>query len=358
MMTLGSDHVHASGDSVAAGTEPFTEVETLRAGLTPLDRALLDHALGFGHDIGDAVPGQVLFHGQELAPARAAVSRLVAMKALTANRDHSDSHSVTVLGAIIGPRHARVEKLLTQYIAWLQAGYLAKPSVPPLIRADARDLLGIAEADLDELHRLVMLSGLHGGGQWSSSDWRIDPPANLHVLALEPDPRRLLYRLGLSGLPSSSREFAALVAGEVPAHLDCARNRLDAVSDPALRQMLEDDLAGAEAAYAGERWLVCMFHSGRAVEALLLHALEQRQGGEYAGELRSLTLGKLAEAAVERHLLPDDLRHLTQALREFRNLSHPGKQLRERAIPNGDRAAVCLSAMRLMVDHILPIHTH
>lgn len=144
------------------------------------------------------------------------------------------------------------------------------------------------------------------------------------------------------------------------------------ISDPALRAVLRQDIAGANRSFGVADWKGCTVLSGSVVEALLLWAVERREAatpGSVAtsgqalvasGRLGQLppanldlwNLNQLTEVSRELGMITAETATQCHLAREFRNLIHPGRAKRLAQKCNRATALSALAAIEHVVDDL------
>lgn len=116
--------------------------------------------------------------------------------------------------------------------------------------------------------------------------------------------------------------------------------------DPRLRRIAERDYAELRAILQSARATkaVCVL-AGAVCEALLLDRLLP-EGDE--AELLRETIGGLLKRTREADLLPAKLRGIAGSIRDFRNLAHPGDELRTGQLASTD-ASLALALMQALL---------
>jgi hypothetical protein len=113
---------------------------------------------------------------------------------------------------------------------------------------------------------------------------------------------------------------------------------LEFISDVALRESLLTDISAATSALANHEYKAATVLAGATVEALLLWALQETGEATIRGltssaaarPLEEWTLGQIIAAASACGLITGDTKKQAELAQNFRNLIHPGRQLRLR----------------------------
>lgn len=123
------------------------------------------------------------------------------------------------------------------------------------------------------------------------------------------------------------------------------RRCLNKMGSAELQRLLDRDLREAAFGLLTRSYKTTLILCGSLIEAIILDRLSTAGVVNWKcsdGRMRRLermALGDLLNAAVHEKLIGDDLFHLAHALREFRNLIHPGVEHRRTAVPISERNA-------------------
>lgn len=131
------------------------------------------------------------------------------------------------------------------------------------------------------------------------------------------------------------------------------------VSNADIREIIERDYIEAQKGFINECWKSVIILSGGMIEAILLDQLEQNetsakkaQAAPKNNHLRKWHLADLIEVAVEIQVVEPGVSTLSHSVREYRNLVHPGNQLRNNLSANREEARIALEVLH-MVDRDL-----
>jgi hypothetical protein len=121
-----------------------------------------------------------------------------------------------------------------------------------------------------------------------------------------------------------------------------------------LRQVIIEDFQEARRAYDSRSYKATLVLCGSILEALLVASLAKASSGVLTeDDLSKTSLEQLIKKADEGGLIKDDaLLGLLNPLRSYRNLIHPGRQLRTQIQPDEHRAQIALRTVRLLVDQL------
>ena len=124
------------------------------------------------------------------------------------------------------------------------------------------------------------------------------------------------------------------------------------VTDTKLREILELDLSELRKAYAGACLKSTIVLCGAAIEALLVDALLRdsatRANAPSHAQLLEWGLAKLIEKAVEYNLIQAAAAKFSHSVREYRNLVHPGRVIRESLAINVEEARIAIDILNII----------
>lgn len=127
------------------------------------------------------------------------------------------------------------------------------------------------------------------------------------------------------------------------------------VIDPDLRKILDRDYAEAQRAYIAECWKSVILLSGGAIEAILLDLLQsdpsKARGSARAPKEPNIDRWALADLiAVAADIWPKlaAVEKLSHSVREYRNLIHPGNEIRTKLNFGREEARIALEVLNLI----------
>ena len=127
------------------------------------------------------------------------------------------------------------------------------------------------------------------------------------------------------------------------------------VSDSALRAIIERDYGELQRAYISGCWKSVIILCGGAIEAILTDILIQNQTAAEAAKLAPKSsditrwdLSNLIDVAVELSLVSAGIEKLSHPLREYRNLVHPGNELRTKLRFDAEEAKIAAEVLNIV----------
>jgi len=127
------------------------------------------------------------------------------------------------------------------------------------------------------------------------------------------------------------------------------------VTDGRLRKILERDYAEIQRAYVSECWKSVIIISGGAIEAILLDQLQADAAGARASskapreaDISRWDLAQLIDVAVDLRPELGGVEKLSHSVREYRNLVHPGSEIRTGLRFGKEEARIALEVLNLV----------
>jgi hypothetical protein len=127
------------------------------------------------------------------------------------------------------------------------------------------------------------------------------------------------------------------------------------IADSNLRAVLERDYQEIQRAFAARCWKSVIILSGGAIEAILLDLLQKNsvvaKASPKAAKSYDLTrwdLKNLIDVSVDCKLVSASVEKLSNPVREFRNLIHPGNEIRNRLIFGEEEARIALEVLNIV----------
>lgn len=130
---------------------------------------------------------------------------------------------------------------------------------------------------------------------------------------------------------------------------------LEFIDDPEYRQRLREDVASAESSFEDGQFKASTVLAGGVIEALILFELQGRSEDIQdptlgPKRLDERTLGELLKIARSLNLFSDEALRAAELAKDFRNLIHPGRELRKAATCTRGTARSALAAMDLLIN--------
>ena len=125
----------------------------------------------------------------------------------------------------------------------------------------------------------------------------------------------------------------------------------DFITDEDFRRVLEADLKEIEQCLESKAWKAVHVLAGSIIEAVLIDYLIAEKHLERDAALK-MNFGRAIELAAEKGIISKKLSDLSSAIKEYRNLIHPGRSIRTREAITGDSANVAISLVQMILTEI------
>jgi len=127
------------------------------------------------------------------------------------------------------------------------------------------------------------------------------------------------------------------------------------IRDAEVRRIVERDYSEIERAFVAQCWKSVIVLSGSAIEATLVDLLLQNQQGAKAAsqapneaDLLKWDLGQLIDVAVELQLVGPGVARLSHPVRQYRNLVHPGNEIRTKMQFGRGEARIAIEVLNML----------
>lgn len=118
-------------------------------------------------------------------------------------------------------------------------------------------------------------------------------------------------------------------------------NRFDYITAQPYRVLLEADFAEMQACMEARAWKAAMVLAGSLIEAVLVEHLEWLSPEADAARIRKLMLQQVISECEVQHQITETTAKLCSAVKDYRNLIHPGKVVRDSvAAPDQSNAQI------------------
>lgn len=273
-----------------------------------------------------------------------------------------DYYKLTILGILLSNDGEEYFKLLVDYLNFSIELSTKEFSRTHITSLEATKALNLSEVQVYILGYMLRNSKLGVDGSYSTTEWNLRLPRNIEDLAIGnindyldmdfsseydrnmplDDNQRVVY-LNSKDTRNSTSEFSF-------------------ISSNAIKTIIETDWREANIAFENKVWKGCVVLCGSVLEGLLLDVLTQNResvlNSSKASKLKELNRARLIDLidlAEELKILSNSSSYLGHALREYRNLVHPGRQLSEILITNEEEASIAINAVKRYIREIRSI---
>ena len=122
-----------------------------------------------------------------------------------------------------------------------------------------------------------------------------------------------------------------------------------------LRNILERDYIEIQRAYIAGCWKSVIILSGSAIEAILLDRLNQDEPlakdaskAPNRGDISRWDLVDIIKVCVELKFVSAGVEKLSSAVREYRNLIHPGNEIRNKLVFGAEEAKIAVEVLHIV----------
>ncbi|MFH0942198.1 MAG: hypothetical protein V1823_04170 [Chloroflexota bacterium] len=127
------------------------------------------------------------------------------------------------------------------------------------------------------------------------------------------------------------------------------------ISDTNIRKIIERDYDEIQRAYISKCWKSVIILCGGAIEATLTDLLvchetasKQANSAPQKPDISRWDLSELINVAVELQLVTSGVEKLSHSMREYRNLVHPGNEIRNKLHFDAEEARISLEVLNIL----------
>lgn len=158
------------------------------------------------------------------------------------------------------------------------------------------------------------------------------------------------------------RAFLASTVGKLKAVIDASESQaifqeqdFKFVGDPEIRKILVRDYVEIQRALVSNCWKSVIILAGSAIEAILLDLLERDPTKAKAStkapkepDLKKWDLADLIKVSVDLKSVTDGVEKLSDPIREYRNLIHPGNEIRRKLKFDAGEARIAFEVLGIV----------
>lgn len=317
------------------------ELDSLRRRLTDDQRATLNAAWKHYRDHGAWIPCQTLHRLLGKATVLACLGQLGADIICGLEDDGEEYYRLTFFGVLLTDQGDESEQLLARYLEYVRNRFRDNPRLEWVGSQEVEAALDLTADRSRLLRQLIRLSHWWGGGSgFGDQEWTVGVPIDVDEFPLGPDLRNYIRQHVLTHFRPQA----------TPAPSVKPRQEFWFIEDPGLQRQLAMDWREAQNVYQVRGWKGCVVLCGGILEAILLATLAKESPHRAEPDSRDLTA--LVEAARARGVLGPGTPSLGLALREFRDLMHPGLAAGGRLEVTRDEAESALTAVRTCLRQV------
>ena len=238
------------------------------------------------------------------------------------------------------------------------------PEVESVYYVDAKRELDLSEEETILLSRLIYLGHFYRGSSTSgTNNWRYGVPDDIDILAESNDFREYIHEYILRdydpNYPVNENEQFVYKSDQKQKY----EIEFDFINDKHLRKILASDWTEAQLVHKANARKSCIILCGGILEGMLLDSLNQKEKeakSKYklifnlkkAPQLFRWGLNELVSVAEELEILSQDSMHLSHVVRGYRNLIHPGLQLRKQMEISVEESNVAYNAVKICIREL------
>jgi len=271
-------------------------------------------------------------------------------------------YQLTLLGVLLTDQEDHAVEMLTGYLGYLHSRFLTEPEFDKVRSEEVEGALNISAKQSMILYQLISLGRFcRGSSGPGAGGWNVEVPREVDELPDGQALSRYVHERAMEtfdpNLPVA--ESARMVYSVSGRRKEKASNEFWFIRNPSLRQQLEEDWQEAQMLPGIRAWKSCVVICGSVLEGILFDRVgrEPKRALEVYKEKMKKSppdidrwgLAELLEVASEMRVLRPGTLHLSRTLREFRNLIHPGRQVRDELKTTQEEADIAVSAVKILL---------
>lgn len=342
-----------------------TELNNFREQLTEDQRTILNAIWDYFLTHHQWIPVRVLHQRFGKATARSALEQLGGSIVFEARDSGKECYQLSFLGVLLTHQGEEGERLLVKYLEYLRQRFLSDPEIERVTSQEVEAALRLDTQKSSLLNQLINISRLWGGSSSHGPEgWTAGMPDDVDDLPSIPDLRAYVQAYALKNfdpaVPVDERVRIGYFLGT--SQKKGLPSEFAFIRDPGLQSQLSEDWQEAQAVHGVKAWKSCVVLCGGILEGMLFDAVskDEQRAREAFSRLRHKSPPKLerwdlkefVDVAEEMSILSKGTVHLGHALREFRNLIHPGRQMRQKVKVTEKEANIALDAVRICIREL------
>ncbi len=355
------------------------DLEKLRAGATADQREMIARVWDYYVKTGEHISTKVLHHALGKQTVISAAKALGGDVIQEVHETGKTRYAITLLGVLIGNQGATAEALLVRFLEYVRERYNSDPEVDSINDSELIDALALSSGETNDLKYILDLISLirfrNNSGGWTAGTPRdVDDLPGIQdfkeyictclVRTYDPTtPVTYIERAQYWAQEQTalrSKHFPPDKTDDTPAIEEDNALDFSFVKDQRLQNLLNSDWIEATTVFKVGAWKSCVLLCGGVLEGALLSVLKDCEAAAceaykcLKGRGKALALEKwdlidLIDVSKELHIIKKGPGYLGHAIREFRNLIHPGKQLRENIEVTREEASIAISAVKICI---------
>jgi hypothetical protein len=331
----------------------------LRKRLTDDQRKVLNTIWEYYRQNKDWIPIRILHRQMEKGFVLSAIGPLGGSIVFKNQVGAKECYELTPLGVLLSGYGSEAEKLLAGYLDYIRNQYLKNPMVEKVTAEEVQQSLQLIDEQVELLGRLILLGYFYGGSASSGRKWECGVPKDIDDLPGISDLHEYVQERAVRGydpkIPIEPNDRSRYLLSKETKEQE---TKFDFIQDPLLRDQLVSDWDEVKRIRDAKAWKSCVILCGGILEGMLLDVLrrdeEQAKSvyqkvlkGKATPDFNYWELADMVDVAKSLGLLSKSSEHLGHGLREFRNLIHPGKQVRERITLTQEEAEIAFNIIKV-----------
>jgi len=271
-------------------------------------------------------------------------------------------YELTLLGILLTHAGERYEILLSKYLLFVKEKCYEDPSRTHVSSDEVTKSLALESDEIRILGFLVRHERLSSGGSFGKAQWNAGIPSSIEDIPDDPIPY-LCKTIGEKfdpTIPLDPYDRHSYLMAKSPGE---PSSNFTFVKNSKLKDQLESDWQEANLVYETQAWKCCVVLCGGILEGMLIDALQNREQEasqaykkpkkrEGSRKINQWSLEDMVDVAKEIGILGKGTFHLSHAIRQYRNLIHPAKQVAEGNKITEDLATMAMSSIRTFIKEL------
>lgn len=335
----------------------------LRKTLTKDQREVINAVWKYYREHQEWIPTRILHHDMKKEFVLSAVEPLGGSIIFKTQVGAKECYELTLLGVLLSDYGSEAEKLLVGYLDYIRNQYLKNAMVEKVTAEEVQRSLQLIDEQVELLGRLISLGYFYGSSASPGKKWECGVPKDIDDLPTIPDLREYVQKRAVQDYdPKEPIEPNDRLRYSLSKGPKQQMTEFNFIQDPLLRDQLTSDWGEVERVRGVKAWKSCVILCGGILEGMLLDVLKrdeqqarsvypQRKGKEVS-DLDQWDLVDLVNVAKDLGLLSKSAEYLGHGLREFRNLIHPGKQVREKVSLTQEEAEIAFNVIKVCLREL------
>ncbi len=339
------------------------ELAALRQQLLEDQRRVLNTIWKYYREHQEWVPTRILHHEMGKGSVLSAIEPLGGTVVFRNQVGARDYYEMTLLGVLLSDYGSEAEKLLVSYLEYIRAQFHKNPLVEKVTAEEVQQSLQFTEEQVELLGRLILLGQFYGNSASAGKKWECGVPSDIDDLPALDNLREYVQKRAVRDYdpkePVQPNDRLRYSLSKKPKP---SETEFDFIQDRLLRDQLAKDWDETQRVREVKAWKSCVILCGGVLEGMLLDVLKgteslarstyQKRKGKEGRDRDQWDLVDLVNIAKDLGLLSKSAEYLSHGLREFRNLIHPGKQIRENVSLTQEEAEIAFNVVKVCLREL------